>query len=110
MRNFVFRNVIQARNLRTAEGARRFDLPIGLVILEDYIEGKPERTGLLASDRSTDVAEGCHFHSLVFLFNRIRRRPPDLIHFYDVADCHAERSKATTCRIEARVRVFLRPK
>ena len=62
MGDFTFRNLIQAGNLGVTEGAGGFNAPIGFVVFEDHIEGKAERTGLLASNRRTQVAQARHVH------------------------------------------------
>ena len=65
MTDFAFRNLIQAGDPGSGESARGFDAPVSCIILENYVEGKAERTRLLASDGCTEIAEGRHVLLLV---------------------------------------------
>ena len=74
MGNFTFRNLIHAGNLGATKSAGGFYSPICFIVFEDYIEGKAERTRLLASDRRTDVAQARHLALLI-----PKRRGPRLV-------------------------------
>ena len=62
MGNFTFRNLIHAGNLGATKSAGGFYSPISFIVFEDDIEGKPERSGLLASNGRTQVAQARHVH------------------------------------------------